>query len=52
VRWPGIFHSRWLTCAIGYPSVVKVFTAGLAQCEVWVIVQEGLLASQATAAMC
>src|SRR5262245_20057431 len=23
VRWPGIFHSRWLTCAIGYSSVVR-----------------------------
>src|SRR2546422_9640241 len=23
VRWPGIFHSRWLTCAIGYSLRVR-----------------------------
>jgi hypothetical protein len=33
VRWPGIFHSRWLTCAIGYPSVVGCSLPGLAQRE-------------------
>src|SRR2546427_4699049 len=33
VRWPGIFHSRWLTCAIGYSLRRWMFTAGLAQCE-------------------
>src|SRR4030095_14357974 len=33
VRWPGIFQSRWLTCAIGYPSVVRCSLLVLAQCE-------------------